>query len=161
MDLDIKESGAVCILKLKGRLVGGDAVAQFESAFQQTLSSGHLFLVLDLEALEGRGMGSNIELFSYQSPDQKVVQPKNSDIGGYHIAFYVDDIKAATDYLRAKNVKTMMGPIPITEGPAAGQAIVYFNAPWGLQLEAISYPKGMAYEKDAKSLLWMTTEPMK
>jgi len=23
------------------------------------------------------GMGSNIELFSYQSPDQKVVQPKN------------------------------------------------------------------------------------
>ena len=56
------------------------------------------------------GMGSNIELFSYQSPDQKVVQPKNSDIGGYHIAFYVDDIKAAADYLRAKNVKTMMGP---------------------------------------------------
>ena len=27
--------------------------------------------------------------FSHQSPDQKVVQPKNSDIGGYHIAFYV------------------------------------------------------------------------
>ena len=37
-------------------------------------------------------MGSNIELFSCQSPDQKVVQPKNSDIGGYHIAFYVNDI---------------------------------------------------------------------
>jgi hypothetical protein len=33
------------------------------------------------------GMGSNIGPFSYQSPDQKVVQPKNSDIGGYHIAF--------------------------------------------------------------------------
>jgi hypothetical protein len=76
------------------------------------------------------GMGSNIELFSHQSPDQKVVQPRNSDIGGYHIAFYVDDIRAAADYLHAKNVKTMMGPIPITEGPAAGQAIVYFNAPW-------------------------------
>jgi catechol 2,3-dioxygenase-like lactoylglutathione lyase family enzyme len=70
------------------------------------------------------GVGSNIELFSHQSPDQKVVQPKNSDIGGYHIAFYVDDITAAADDLHAKNVKTMMGPIPITEGPAAGQAIV-------------------------------------
>lgn len=35
------------------------------------------------------GYGSNIELFSYQAPDQKVVQPKNSDIGGYHIASYV------------------------------------------------------------------------
>ena len=33
------------------------------------------------------GYGSNIELFSYESPDQKVVQPKNSDVGGYHIAF--------------------------------------------------------------------------
>jgi catechol 2,3-dioxygenase-like lactoylglutathione lyase family enzyme len=66
------------------------------------------------------GMGSNIEPFSYQSPDQKVVQVKNSGIGGYHIAFYVDDIKAAADDLHAKNVKTMMGPIPITEGPAAG-----------------------------------------
>jgi catechol 2,3-dioxygenase-like lactoylglutathione lyase family enzyme len=33
------------------------------------------------------GFGSNIELFSYQSPDQQVVQPKNSDVGGYHIAF--------------------------------------------------------------------------
>jgi hypothetical protein len=70
------------------------------------------------------GTGSNIELFSYQSPDQKVVQPKNSDIGGDHIAFYVDAIKAAADDLHGKNVKTMMGPIPITEGPAAGQAIV-------------------------------------
>src|SRR5580704_13254279 len=107
------------------------------------------------------GMGSNIELFSYQSPDQKVVQPKNSDIGGYHIAFYVDDIKAAADYLRAKGVKTMMGPIPITEGPAAGQAIVYFNAPWGLRLEAISYPKGMAYEKDASTILWTPKDPAK
>jgi catechol 2,3-dioxygenase-like lactoylglutathione lyase family enzyme len=107
------------------------------------------------------GIGSNIELFSYQSPDQKVVQPKNSDIGGYHIAFYVDDIKAAADYLHAKGVKTMMGPIPITEGPAAGQAIVYFNAPWGLQLEAISYPKGMAYEKEASTVLWTPKDPAK
>jgi hypothetical protein len=44
-------------------------------------------------------MGSNIELFSYQSPDRKVVQPKNSDIGGYHIAFSVDaaDAKDSLD----------------------------------------------------------------
>jgi catechol 2,3-dioxygenase-like lactoylglutathione lyase family enzyme len=46
------------------------------------------------------GFGSNIELFSYQSPDQQVVQPKNSDVGGYHIAFYVDDIKEADKYLQ-------------------------------------------------------------
>ena len=107
------------------------------------------------------GYGSNIELFSYNSPDQKVVQPKNSDIGGYHIAIYVDDIKAADTYLRSKGVNTLFGPVPISGGPAAGQAIVYFKAPWGLQMEAISYPKGMAYEKDAETVLWNPTNPGK
>ena len=61
MDLDIKESGAVCVLKLKGRLVSGEAVNQFENAFQRALSEGHIFLVLDLEALpyiDSSGIGS-------------------------------------------------------------------------------------------------------
>jgi catechol 2,3-dioxygenase-like lactoylglutathione lyase family enzyme len=52
------------------------------------------------------GYGSNIELFQYTSPDQKNMTPKNSDVGGYHIAFYVDDIKAAKEYLDGKGVKT-------------------------------------------------------
>jgi catechol 2,3-dioxygenase-like lactoylglutathione lyase family enzyme len=107
------------------------------------------------------GMGSNIELFSYESPDQKVVQPRNSDVGGYHIGIYVDDIKAADAYLKSKGVKTLLGPIPVTEGPAAGQTILYFLAPWGLQMEAISYPQGMAYEKDTALRLWSPREPGK
>ena len=107
------------------------------------------------------GYGSNIELFSHQSPDQQVVQPKNSDVGGYHIAFYVDDIRAADAYLRAHKVWTHFGPVPIKEGPAAGQTILYFKAPWGLQFEAISYPDGMAYEKDAPTKLWTPKDPGK
>jgi len=107
------------------------------------------------------GYGSNIELFQYTSPDQKDMTPKNSDIGGYHIAFYVDDIKAAADYLKANNVKTMMGPLPVDQGPAAGQSILYFMAPWGLQFEAISYPRGMAYEKDGGTILWSPKDPAK
>jgi catechol 2,3-dioxygenase-like lactoylglutathione lyase family enzyme len=82
-------------------------------------------------------------------------------LGGHHIAFYVDDIEKAAAYLKAKNVKTMQGPIPINEGPAAGQSILYFLTPWGLQLELITYPKGMAYEKASKVILWSTTEPAK
>ncbi len=105
------------------------------------------------------GFGSNIELFKYTSPDQKDATPKNSDIGGYHIALYVDDVKAAKAYLDGKGVKTRMGPIPVDQGPAAGQTILYFQAPWGLQLEAISYPKGMAYEKGAKTVLWSPKDP--
>jgi catechol 2,3-dioxygenase-like lactoylglutathione lyase family enzyme len=107
------------------------------------------------------GSGSNIELFNYSSPDQKVVQPKNSDVGGYHIALYVDDIKAAEEYLKAKGVQTYAGPIPIKEGPAAGQSILYFKAPWGLQMEAITYPEGMAYEKTSNVKLWSPKDPSK
>ena len=41
----------------------------------------------------------------------------------------------------------------------AGQSILYFRAPWGLQLEAISYPDGMAYETDAATVLWSPRDP--
>ena len=107
------------------------------------------------------GYGSSIELFEYSAPDQKNMTPKNSDIGGYHIAFYVDDVKAAKDYLDSKGVKTFFGPFPVEEGPAAGQTITYFLAPWGLQMEIISYPKGMAYEKTSPIKLWSPTDPAK
>ncbi|OCW57863.1 VOC family protein [Hoeflea olei] len=107
------------------------------------------------------GFGSNIELFSYEAPDQQTVRPKNSDIGGHHIAFYVDDIDAAAAYFKDKGIRTLMGPFPVNEGPAAGQTILYFFAPWGLQMEAISFPGGMAYEKDGGPVLWSNTDPAK
>jgi anti-anti-sigma factor len=61
VDLDIRESDQVCVLKLKGRLVSGEAVGQFENAFQQALATGRTFLILDLEALpyiDSSGIGS-------------------------------------------------------------------------------------------------------
>lgn len=105
------------------------------------------------------GFGSNIELFSYDAPDQQTVRPRNSDIGGHHLAFYVDDIDAAAAYFKDNGIRTLMGPFPVNEGPAAGQSIIYFFAPWGLQMEAISFPKGMAYEQDGGPALWSNTEP--
>ncbi len=105
------------------------------------------------------GFGSNIELFHYTAPDQKTVTARNSDIGGHHIAIYVDDIAAAAEYFKTAGVRTLAGPIPITDGPVAGQSILYFFAPWGLQMEAISYPDGQAYEKDGGPVLWSTRNP--
>jgi len=105
------------------------------------------------------GYGSNIELFKYSAPTQATAIPRNSDIEAFHIAFYVDDVAKAKAYLESKGIATRMGPIPINDGPAAGQTIMYFQAPWGLQLEAISYPKGMAYEKNGGVLLWDTRKP--
>lgn len=105
------------------------------------------------------GFGSNIELFSYDAPDQATIRQRNSDIGAYHIAFYVDDIDAAAASLREAGIQTNMGPLPVSDGPAAGQSILYFSAPWGLQFEAISFPQGMAYEREGGPTLWSNTAP--
>ena len=42
--------------------------------------------------------------------------------------------------LRARGLRVFAGPLQITEGPAAGQSILYFRAPWGQPLELITYP---------------------
>ncbi len=132
-----------------------------QGTFMQDLLEVDPRAVINQIVLMRCGFGSNIELFDYDAPDQKTVRPRNSDVGGHHIAFYVDDINATADYLKAKGIRTLMGPLPVNEGPAAGQAIIYFFAPWGLQFEAISFPGGMAYEKDGGPVLWSNTDPAK
>ena len=103
--------------------------------------------------------GPNIEIFEYTAPDQKVICPKNSDVGGHHLAFYVEDIEIAVQYLQTKNI-TIQGDVNfITEGPAGGSAWVYFLAPWGLQLELVSFPKGKAYEAGSEITLWHPKRP--
>jgi catechol 2,3-dioxygenase-like lactoylglutathione lyase family enzyme len=93
------------------------------------------------------GHSANIELFQYEAPDQRHTHPRNSDWAGHHIAFYVTDINAAVSYMQSKGVEKFLGPLPVTDGPAAGQTINYFRTPFGTFIEFISYPRGMAYER--------------
>lgn len=132
-----------------------------EGTFMQDLLDVDPRAVIEQITLMRCGFGSNIELFKYTAPDQKTVEMRNSDIGGHHIAIYVDDIDAAAQYLKDKGIRTLLGPLPVDAGPAAGQSIMYFYAPWGLQMEAISYPDGMAYEKDGGTVLWSSRAPEK
>ncbi|NLZ10662.1 MAG: glyoxalase [Alcaligenaceae bacterium] len=125
-----------------------------KGTFMQDLVNVHPRAVLHQIAMMRCGNGSNIELFQYSSPDQKKELPRNSDYGGAHIAFYVEDIATAVEKAKALGLKTFMGPFELKEGPAAGQSINYVLTPWGMHVELISYPNGMAYEKDAKTRLW-------
>jgi hypothetical protein len=56
--------------------------------------------------------------------------------------------------MQAKGVEKLLGPLAVTDGPAAGQTINYFHAPFGTFIELISYPEGMAYETTAPIPLW-------
>lgn len=95
------------------------------------------------------GNGSNLEIFQYESPDQNTTPPKNSDIGGHHLAFYVDDMAAAIAYLRENGVEVLGEPTSYTEGPNLGLTWCYFMAPWGMQLEIVSSPNGTTYDNEA------------
>lgn len=103
--------------------------------------------------------GSNFEIFEYEAPDQNTAQPKNSDIGGHHLAFYVDDMDAAIAYLKEKGVRILGEPVVRTEGPSAGQTWLYFLAPWGMQFELVCFPDGKGYEKDTPKRLWHPARP--
>lgn len=86
------------------------------------------------------------EVFEYSAPEQNTVIPRNSDIGGHHVAFYVDDLDAAVSYLRDQGV-TVLGDPTASSGPSEGQRWVYFLTPWGMQMELVSYPDGKAFDR--------------
>jgi len=81
VDLDIRESGNICTLTLKGRMVSGEPVSQFENAFQSALLSGHIYLIVDLEAvpfMDSSGIGSIVNALRMSSKvggSSKLVKP--------------------------------------------------------------------------------------
>jgi catechol 2,3-dioxygenase-like lactoylglutathione lyase family enzyme len=100
------------------------------------------------------GHSANIELFQYEADPQRHDMPKNSDWSGHHVAFYVTDIEAAVEYMDSRGVTRFFGPFTLTDGPAAGQSINYFQTPWGSYIEFISYPNDMAYDVPGVHPLW-------
>jgi catechol 2,3-dioxygenase-like lactoylglutathione lyase family enzyme len=90
------------------------------------------------------GSQAIFEVFEYDAPDQDRVPPRNSDVGGHHVALYVDDLDAAVAYLREQGVR-VLGEPTASSGAHEGQRWVYFLAPWGMQFELVSYPEGKAF----------------
>jgi len=78
--------------------------------------------------------GPSIELFEYDIKDQNEAVPKNSDVGGHHVGFYVTDLDAAVAHLRRNGVNVLGQPTSMNEGPSAGLRWVYFVSPWGMTM---------------------------
>jgi catechol 2,3-dioxygenase-like lactoylglutathione lyase family enzyme len=104
------------------------------------------------------GFGLNFEVFEYEPHDGQRDVPRNSDLGGHHVALYVEDIDAAAGYLAANGVRLLDGPVA-SRNASAGQRWRYFLAPWGMQFELVSYPGGKAYEEHAAARLWHPAFP--
>ncbi|MET7994641.1 VOC family protein [Amycolatopsis sp. NPDC005232] len=85
------------------------------------------------------------EVFQYEAPERNTVPPRNSDVGGHHIALYVEDLDAAVADLHRRGLR-VLGEPTASSGASEGQRWVYFLSPWGLQCELVSYPNGKAFD---------------
>ena len=83
MDLDIRQSGTICTIKLKGRLISGDPVKQFDTAYQSALGDGYIYLVVNLEELpyiDSSGIGALVNALRVSSKvggNTKLVKPSS------------------------------------------------------------------------------------
>ncbi|MDQ2640230.1 MAG: VOC family protein [Pseudomonadota bacterium] len=84
--------------------------------------------------------GGCIELFEYEGPGSGTSLPRNSEVGGHHAGFRVDDIDAMVERARQLGLDVQGDVKSHDEGPSRGLRWVYFRAPWGTQLEFVSYP---------------------
>jgi catechol 2,3-dioxygenase-like lactoylglutathione lyase family enzyme len=100
-----------------------------------------------LLAMLRMGRDFNLELIQYQTPGQRLTVPSNSDVGGSHLALYVDDIDEARAYLcSVPGVTLLEGPNGVAEdSPVAGQRWFYFLTPWGMTMELTSDSAGNFY----------------
>lgn len=85
------------------------------------------------------------EVFQYEAPDQRRTPPRNSDVGGHHVALYVSDLDAAVEMLHRHGLR-VLGEPTTSRGASEGQRWVYFLSPWGMQFELVSYPSGKAFD---------------
>jgi glyoxylase I family protein len=104
------------------------------------------------------GTGPNFEVFQFEPADGQAPQPRNSDLGGHHLAFYVDDLDAAVEFLRSEGIR-VLGEPTASRNASEGQRWVYFLSPWGMQFELVSFPNGKAYEATSAVKLWDPRNP--
>jgi anti-anti-sigma factor len=106
VDLDIRQTGNICYLKLKGPLKYGDGVKQLDQAVESALSSGHLHLLLDLSEMpyiDSSGIGAIVDALRQAKKvggDAKLINPspfaaKTFKMVGILSLFNVYDSEAA------------------------------------------------------------------
>lgn len=110
--------------------------------------------IRDIRVLRA-GNGANLEIFEYAGdPEADSLAPRNSQPGGYHIAFEVDDCLAAADRLRAAGVDVLDGPTHVDAGPMEGLTWCYLRTPWGQFLEIVSMDGPLGAERAGGPPQW-------
>lgn len=104
----------------------------------------------------------NLRLVEATYPGQRTLWPMMLDIGGWHLAGYVDDIDAAMTFLESADGVHVLGPgKKPTGGPELGDGsyACHCMTEWGFHFELCSYPNGRAYMAEHEHRLWHPAAP--
>ncbi len=104
------------------------------------------------------GPALNVELLAFDADQQERKMPANIDIGAAHIAFFVDDIRAAAESLRSHGADLLQGPLEGAGEEKKGELIWYFRTPWGAFMEILWRPAHLPYERQTKNRLFTQSD---
>jgi catechol 2,3-dioxygenase-like lactoylglutathione lyase family enzyme len=80
--------------------------------------------------------GHKIELLEYLSPaDRQVMKPRSCDVGSAHLTFAVTDLDEMLRRVEAAGWNRLGVPQDVTDGPQAGDRVVYVRGPEGHTIE--------------------------
>ena len=100
------------------------------------------------------GPNINFEVKEAPFPGQIKHFPRNADVGSPHIAFYVDDLQIASDYLQKHGAHLLAGPFKPGGAAKKGEEIRYFQAPFGMYMEIVHRPDHLPYEAQTAARLY-------
>ena len=103
----------------------------------------------------------NVELVECPPyPGQNRLWPAMFDVGGWHLALYVDDVDAAVADLAATDVHLLGGKKPAYRYEAGRDACtVHALAPFGLLFELVTYPHGRDRAGEHAGPAWCPPAP--
>jgi len=125
-------------------ILGGELLYRSDPRVADTELSAALGIPADASVEHAAlrlGPAGNIEFYRYRVAGAAGHPPRNSDVGGGHLAVHVLDVDAAADHLAAQPGFVVLGaPETIDEGPIAGNRWVYVRSPIGLHIELVRRP---------------------
>jgi catechol 2,3-dioxygenase-like lactoylglutathione lyase family enzyme len=93
-------------------------------------------------------------------PRQERIWPAMFDVGGWHLAFYVDDMDAAFAWLTTEDVHILGPKKPAYFYEAGDEAYtVHCLAPFGLYFELVTYPHGRFRQAEHTGTAWHPGRP--
>ncbi len=103
----------------------------------------------------------NIELVECgHYPGQNRLWPGMLDVGGWHLAFYVDDVDTALDALANLDVRVLGGKKPAYLYESGDDAYtVHYLAPFGMYFELVTYPNGRSHADEFAGPAWHPGHP--